>query len=146
MIQRLKINVDLHCIIRQMIFNTEKGPFLEGKTVAGKFQFEFNRDSKVLQFAKIRLAVDQQPFIFTGKFFLAEVPAPFTLSWETENLPFRKAASFLSKNIRIKLEPYDISESITHLTGSLDNTEPEYKTPLIHLRLKVENKTITTPM
>ena len=32
------------------------------------------------------------------------------------------------------------------LTGSLDNSEPEYKTPLIHLRLKVENKTISTPV
>ncbi len=41
----------------------------------------------------------------------------------------------------MKLDKYDISESITHLTGSLDNTEPEYKTPFIHLRLKVENST-----
>jgi AsmA-like C-terminal region len=142
----LKINIALHCIIRQMTFNKQKGPFLEGKTVAGNFKIEFNKDSKVLQFVKIRLDVDKQPFTFTGKFFLAEVPAPFKLSWETENMSFRKAASFLSKNIRIKLEPYDISESISHLTGSIDNTEPEYKTPLIHLRLQVENKTIATPI
>ena len=143
---KLKIAIALQCKIRQMTFNQEKGPYLEGKTVKGNFNIEFNKDSKVLQFTKIKLDVDQQSFIFTGKFFLAEVPAPFTLSWETENLPFRKAASFLSKNIRLKLEAYDISESITHLTGSLDNTEPEYHTPLIHLRLKVENKTITTPI
>ncbi len=142
----LKINVKLDCKIRQMTFNQEKGPFLEGKRVSGNIVIEFNKDSKVLQFSKIKLVVDEQPFIFSGKFFLAEVPAPFTLSWETENLSFRKAASFLSKNIRAKLEPYDISGPITHLTGSLDNTEPEYHTPLIHLRLKVENKTITTPI
>lgn len=144
--QGLKINLDLNCNVLQMTFNQEKGPFLEGKNVSGNFQIRFNGNSKILQFEKIHLNVDKQPFIFTGKFFLAEVPAPFMLSWETENLPFRKAASFLSKNIRLKLAPYDISESITHLTGSLDNTEPEYKTPLIHLRLKVDNKTITTPI
>ncbi len=142
----LKMDITLDCRIRQMTFNQEKGPYLEGKRVTGNFKIEFNKDSKVLQFSKIKLNVDEQLFIFSGKFFLAEVPAPFTLSWETENLSFRKAASFLSKNIRLKLEPYDISEFIAHLTGSLDNTEPEYRTPLIHLRLKVDNKTITTPI
>jgi hypothetical protein len=74
------------------------------------------------------------------------VPTPFLLSWETDKLSFRKAASFLATNIRVKLDSYDISENITHLTGSLDNSEPEYKTPLIHLRLNVENKTISTPV
>jgi hypothetical protein len=142
----LKINVNLDCRIRQMTFNPDKGSFLEDKNVTGQFQIKFNKASKVLQFEKIKLSVDQQPFVFSGKFFLAEVPAPFTLSWETSNLPFRKAASFLSKNIRRKLDAYDISGPIAHLTGSMDNTEPEYKTPLIHLRLNVENKSITTPV
>lgn len=142
----LKINADLDCKIQRMTFNPEKGPFLEGKTVVGEFEFQFNKASKVLQFEKIKLAVDQQSFIFTGKFFLAEVPTPFTFSWETDNLSFRKAASFLSNNIRLKLDQYNISENITHLTGSIDNTEPEYKTPLIHLRLNVQNKSLTTPI
>lgn len=142
----LQIDVDLDCRIQRMTFNSEKGPFLEGKTVTGEFEIQFNRASKVLQFSKIPLTVDGQLFIFTGKFFLAEVPTPFILSWDTNDLPFRKASSFLSNNIRSKLDKYDISESISHLTGSLDNTEPEYQTPLIHLRLSVENKTITTPI
>jgi hypothetical protein len=141
----LKIGAVLNCTVKRMTFNPEKGPFLEGKSVAGKFKFQFNKDSKILQFEKIKLAVDQQPFVLTGKFFLADVPTPFILSWETNNLSFRRAASFLSKNIREKLNDYNISETITQLTGSMDNSEPEYKTPLIHLRLKVENKNITTP-
>jgi hypothetical protein len=142
----LQIDADLDCRIQRMTFNMDKGPFLDEKTVTGKFKFQFNKDSKVLQFEKIPLAVDGQPFIFSGKFFLADVPTPFMLTWETNNLPFRKAASFLSKNIRIKLDQYDISGAITHLNGSMDNTEPEYKTPKIHIRLVVENKTITTPI
>jgi uncharacterized protein involved in outer membrane biogenesis len=142
----LKIDANLNCIVQKMTFNLQKGPFLEGKSVVGTCQIQFNKASKVLQFEKIHLAVDGQPFVFTGKFFLAEVPTPFTLSWETNNLPFRKAASFLSPSIRGKLDKYDISESITHLTGSMDNTEPEFKTPLIRLRLSVDNKTITTPV
>ena len=143
---RLEIDASLDCMVQQLTFNKEKGPFLEKKNVKGDFHVQFNKDSKILQFEKIQLAVDQQPFIFTGKFFLQEVPTPFLLSFESENLPFRKAASFLSNNIRIKLEPYDISETITHLTGSLDNSEPEYKTPLIRLRLNVHNSMVKTPV
>jgi AsmA-like C-terminal region/AsmA family len=142
----LTIDASLDCKVQRMTFNPEKGPFLQGKTVVGEFQFHFNSASKVLQFEKIKLDVDQQPFIFTGKFFLAEVPTPFILSWETENLSFRKAASFLSDNIRLKLDQYDIIHTITHLTGSMDNSEPEFKTPLIHLKLNVENKGIVTPV
>jgi hypothetical protein len=142
----LKIDIDLDCKIQRMTFNQEKGPFLGNKTVTGDFQIIFNKDSKVLQFEKIKLDVDGQPFILAGKFFLAEVPTPFTLSWVTDNLSFRKASSFLSENIRLKLGEYDISETITHLTGSMDNSEPEYKTPLIHLRLNVENRNLVTPL
>jgi uncharacterized protein involved in outer membrane biogenesis len=142
----LKIDVDLDCKVQRMTFNPEKGPYLKDKSVVGKFRIEFNKDSKILQFEKIKLAVDQQPFIFTGKFFLAEIPTPFLLSWETDQLSFRKAASFLSQNIRLKLDKYDISKTITHLTGSLDNSEAEYKTPLIHLWLKVDGRDITTPV
>ena len=142
----LKIDIDLDCKVQRMTFNKEKGPFLANKTVAGEFQVFFNKDSKVLQFEKIKLAIDGQPFILAGKFFLAEVPTPFTLSWVTDNLSFKKASTFLSENIRLKLGEYDISENITHMTGSMDNSEPEYKTPLIHLRLNVENKNLVTPL
>jgi len=93
----LTADVDLDCLVQGLTFNSDKGPFLEKKSVVGNFQIHFNLDSKILQFDKIKLAVDQQPFVFTGKFFLAEVPAPFLLSWETDNFSFRKAVSFLSK-------------------------------------------------
>jgi AsmA-like C-terminal region len=142
----LTIDAKLDCMVQKLTFNQAKGPFLDKKTVKGDIRIQFNKDSKILQFEKIKLAVDQQPFIFTGKFFLAEIPTPFLLSWETDQLSFRKAASFLSPNIRLKLDKYDISETITHLTGSLDNSEPEYKTPLIHLWLKVDGRDITTPV
>ncbi len=51
-----------------MTFNPEKGPYLEGKSVVGEFRIEFNKDSKILQFEKIKLAVDKQPFVFPANF------------------------------------------------------------------------------
>ena len=141
----LAIDVNLNCLVQAMTFNQAKGPFLENKSVQGDFSILYNKDSRELDFDRIQLAIDRQPFVFTGKFFFAQEKTPFLLSWETKNLSFRKAASFLSANIKKRLEPYDIEDPITSLTGSLDNSETQYSTPLIHLWLKVENKNIKTP-
>ncbi|HEY4965516.1 MAG TPA: AsmA-like C-terminal region-containing protein [Puia sp.] len=141
----LTVDLNLDCIIEAMTFNRKNGAFLENKSLRGDFRFLFNKDSKELDFANINLLVEQQPFVFTGKFFFAKAGTPFLLSWDTKNLSFRKGVSFLSPNLRKTLGPYDISDFIEHLTGSLDNSEPRYSTPLIHLWLNVEDKNITSP-
>ncbi|HEX3079471.1 MAG TPA: AsmA family protein, partial [Puia sp.] len=141
----LAFDLKLDCTVQAMIFNQTKGPFLENKSVQGDCMILYNKDTRELEFDRIQLAIDRQPFIFTGKFFFAEEKTPFLLSWETQNLSFRKAASFLSSNIQKRLETYDIEDPIDSLTGSLDNTETHYTTPLIRLWLKVENRNIKTP-
>ena len=141
----LTFDLNLDCLVQAMTFNQTKGPFLENKSLQGGFRIMYNKDSKELDFDKISLAVDQQPFVFTGKFFFAKEGTPFLLSWETKNLSFRKAASFLSANLQKTLAPYDIEDPITSLTGSMDNSETQYSTPLIHLRMNVENRNIKSP-
>jgi AsmA-like C-terminal region len=141
----LAIDVNLDCHVQAMTFNQTKGPFLENKSVQGDFRMLYNKDSRELDFDSVQLSVDMQPFVFAGKFFFAQEKTPFLLSWETKNLSFRKAASFLSANIQKKLATYDIEDPIASFTGSLDNSETQYSTPLIHLWLKVENKNIKSP-
>jgi AsmA-like C-terminal region len=141
----LTLDLNLDCVVQAMTFNQQKGPFLENKSLQGAFRVLYNRDSRELDFDKIQLAVDQQPFVFTGKFYFAKEGVPFLLSWDTKNLSFRKAASFLTANLQKTLEPYDIEDPIASLTGSLDNSEPQYSTPLIHLLLLVEDRNIKSP-
>ena len=141
----LTFDLNLDCLVQAMTFNQAKGPFLENKSLQGVFRILYNKDSKELDFDKISLAVDRQPFIFTGKFFFAKEGTPFLLSWETKNLSFRKAVSFLSANLQKTLGPYDIEDPIDSLTGSMNNSETQYSTPLIHLWLKVENRNLKSP-
>jgi hypothetical protein len=141
----LAFDLNADCIIQSMTFNQAKGSFLENKSLKGRFRILFNKDSKELGFDKIQMSIDQQPFILTGKFFFAREGTPFLLSWDTKNISFRKAASFLSPNLQKTLEPYDVENSIASLTGSLDNSEPQYTTPLIHLRMNVENRNVKSP-
>ena len=142
----LDMDINLSVRVKTLIFNPEKGSFIEGKTVQGKFKARFNPHSKILEFDKIKLEIDKQVFAATGKFFLAEVPALFNISLQTENLVFKKAVSFLSKNIRSKLSLYDVSDEITSLKCSLDATDTSYRTPLIHLTIKVHNRSVHTPL
>lgn len=143
---QLDLDVNLFTQVKSLIFNREKGSFLEGKTVQGRFLVHFNPGSKVLQFEKIKLNIDKQVFRSSGKFFLAEVPALFTLSLETENLDYPKVVSFLTPNIRSKLNQYDISGGIKSVSCSLDGTDTAYKTPLIRLHVTVKNKSVHTPI
>ena len=141
----LAIDLNLDCHVQALTFNQVKGPFLKDKSVQGAFRILYDKDSRELDFDRIQLAIDQQPFILTGKFFFGKEGTPFLLSWDTKNLSFRKAASFLSANLQKTLGPYDIEDPIEHLTGSLDNSEPRYPTPLIHLWMNVKNRNIKSP-
>ena len=141
----LAINVNMDCLVHAMTFNQAKGSFLENKSVQGGFSILYNKDSRELNFDRIQLLVDQQPFVFTGKVFFAKDGTPFILSWDTKDLSFRKAAGFLSANLQKTLGPYDIENPIDNLTGSLDNSEPQYHTPLIHLRMNVNNSNVKSP-
>ncbi|MDP4213928.1 MAG: AsmA family protein [Bacteroidota bacterium] len=143
---QLDLDINLQAQVTSLIFNQEKGSFAEGKMARGKFLIHFNPDSKILQFDKIKLLIDKQIFTSSGKFFLAEVPALFTLSLETENLDLKKASSLLTRNISSKLNQYGISGEINRVKCSLDGTDTAYKTPLIRIQASVKNRSVHTPV
>lgn len=138
-------DINLSATIHTLAFNRKHGSFVEEKQVSGKFKIQFNQRSKILEFENILLAVDRQPFIFTGKFFLSEVPAPFKLSIQTENISYKKATSLLTPNIRKKMDLYDIGGSIKSIRVNLDATDPEDHNPVVNLNMLVKNNTVTTP-
>ncbi|MBS1597090.1 MAG: AsmA family protein [Bacteroidetes bacterium] len=138
-------NINLSAVIHTMAFNRDHGSFVEEKPVSGKFKIEFNPNSKILEFENIKLSVDRHPFIFTGKFFLNEAPAPFKLSIQTENISYRNATSLLTPNIRKKMDLYDIGENIIRINTTLDGTDPEDHNPIVKINMTVKNSVITTP-
>ena len=140
------LDVSLSILVHNMSFNKKNGSFLEEKKVAGKFKLQFSPEAKILQFQHIRLDIDRHPFIFTGKFFLAEVPVPFTLNIQTENIEYKQAISLLTQNVGKKLSQYDISGNINSINVTLDGTDPENRIPLIKLKVNVNHNDITTPV
>jgi len=138
-------DINLTALIHKMAFNQQKGSFVEEKQVSGKFKLQFNPNSKILEFENIHLSVDRHPFVFTGKFFLGEVPALFNLTINTENIPYKKATALLTSNIRKKLDQYDIGNNITSINTILDATDPDDHNPSIHLTVIIKRSNIITP-
>jgi hypothetical protein len=138
-------DINLSAIIHTMAFNRNHGSFAEEKRVSGKFKLQFGPETKILEFENIHLAVDRHPFVFSGKFFLSIIPAPFKLSIHTENIPYKKATSFLTPNIRKKTDQYDIESNIVDINVNLDATDPEDHNPIVRLNMIVKNSNVTTP-
>jgi hypothetical protein len=141
----LFLTTNLSVLVHGLAFNRKNGSFLEEKDVSGKFSAQFNTKSKILQFENIRLQLDRHPFNFTGKFFLDLVPAPFVLSVKTENIRYQEAKTLLSSNIRKKLDQYNM-ENPFDISAAFDGTDPENRTPLVHIKIIAKNNSITTPI
>jgi hypothetical protein len=141
----LFLDVDLVARIQSLAFNRSHGGFAENKSVVGKFRVQFNPDSKVLQFDKIKLDIDGQPFVAGGKFFFGEKPVPFTLSLQTGRIPYSRAVTLVSRNIREKLEKYYLRD-ISSVHVSLDGTDPENLQPLIRITMQVSKDSVGTQL
>ena len=139
----LLLKVDLSARIYSLAFNTNNGGFAENKPVSGRFQVLFNPASKVMQFDKIGLNIDQQPFLASGKFFLGDAPVPFTLALETGRIAYNRAVKLVSRNIREKLEKFYLGE-ISSIQLSLDGTDPDNRQPLIRVKMLVRKDSVGT--
>lgn len=139
-------NAAMSVLVRDMDFNKNNGSFLQDKKVTGKFNLQFNPKTKILQFERIRLNIDKHPFVCTGKFFLAEVPAPFTFAVQAENMTYDLAKSLVPLNIHKKLDQYNLTGKINTVHVTLDGTDPESRTPLIRLNLMTKHNDASTPV
>ena len=139
------LNLDMSVMIHTLSFNRSHGGFAENKIVSGKFELQFNPASKILQFEKINLLVNRQPFVFTGKFFLGSTPVPYTLSIQTSHIPYAEAASLVAMNIRKKLNEYSLSE-LASVRADLDETDPDNHKTKVRVKITVDHNNITTPI
>jgi len=142
----IRLATALSALVHSMIFNKEKGSFLEEKKLEGKFTVRFNLASKILQFEQIPLEINDHSFVLTGKFFLNEAPAPFTLAIQTENVGYKQVSALLTPNIRQKLDKYVIVGKINDIYATLDGTEPENPNPIIHVSMTVRNNGVVIPI
>jgi hypothetical protein len=140
----LRLNVSARIGVNNFSFNTGKGSFLKGKTLAGNFAVEYNTGSKIVQFNGAKLAIDGHPFVFSGRFFPTVAPDPFLLKIDAENILYRQATALLTPNLQQKLDQYDIDKPIS-IHAQLDAGSADDHTPQIQVRFDLDNGSVLTP-
>ncbi len=142
--RQLHLVLDPEILVNSFAFNTDKGSFIKGKTLSGRFAIDYNTASKIVQFNKATVRVDGHPFVFTGRFFPSVSPDPFILTIETEDVLWRQVTALLTPNIQQKLDQYDIDKPLA-IHAQLDAGVADDSDPQIQVRTSVENATVETP-
>jgi len=137
----LKIN--LNAMVHGLGFNTNRGSYLKEKNINGKFNLQITK-TKAIKLDKIKLNIDNQPFVLSG-FFLTEKDQPdFSLSISTKKIDFKKTIGLLTQTTQKKFRSFNVLQNIdisTVLSGST-----AYKTiPFAVIGFAVKDVDIETP-
>jgi hypothetical protein len=140
----LFFNVATEITINSFAFNTEKGSFVKGKPLSGRFTVSYNTASKILQTNKATLNIDGHSFVFSGRFFPTVKPDPFFLTIDADGLLFRQATALLTPKLQQKLDQFDIDKPISvHVqldAGAADEPEPQ-----IQVHMTLDKGSVLTP-
>lgn len=114
----LKIN--LNAMVHGLGFNTTKGSYLKEKNLNGKFDLLITK-TKAIKLDKIKLNIDNQPFVLSGFFLTTKDQPGFSLSVNTKKIDFKKAIGLLTQTTQQKFRSFNILQTIdisTVLNGS----------------------------
>lgn len=138
-----KVDVDVDAFIDALSFNTNKGSFINRKTIKTNFEAVVN-DEGIISIAPNKLKIGNEIFSVKGKFYTGTPKGKFALSIESSNIYWHKAYSLLPVNISGKLNKFSFTKPIAvkcELNGFL-NVPGE---PYIRVNAGVKRNNITTP-
>jgi hypothetical protein len=140
----LRFDVHTDLTARSFAFNTAKGSFVKDKPISGRFAFNYNTASHILQVADANLEIDGHPFVFSGRFFPTVKPDPFFLTIHSSSIRFREAAGLLTPLLQQKLDQYDIDQPLA-VHVQLDAGAEDQHEPQLQIRLNAANAGVLTP-
>ena len=136
-------DVSLDALAKSMAFNTQRGSFIENKTLEGNFDVSYNEDEGYLDFAPERLDIGGERFIISARLGVGE-SSKFLINIENKSILWRNAANLLSENITEKLMMFNLSKPIS-VTCKLEGDFNSSGDPLIEVVAKIKNNVLDTP-
>ena len=133
----------INALVNSLAFNLPRGSFIKGKVFEGKFEMNYDKKLKQLQFDSIDVALSAQPLNLTGRFDL-EGPSPqFVLNIHTKQIKYEFGKSLLTPVISKSLNIVNVDKGIdidAYISGPLKGGDP-----LINVFWKVLHAEMATP-
>ncbi|HYE53306.1 MAG TPA: hypothetical protein VD996_00630, partial [Chitinophagaceae bacterium] len=133
----------LDAVIRNMVFNLEKGSYAKDKAVRGDFNLRFDTVSKALQARNMQLRIGGQPFNINATFNFDSLKN-FRLQLSSPKAAFAELKEIVTPAIRKKIDSIDISKPIS-VSADIAGRTVYRDTPMVTINWKVSNNTIVTP-
>ena len=135
----LGIKTDL--LVHDLAFNTDRGVFLKGKRVEGKFKVALAQQRISLD--HILLKIDRQPFEISALFETGNDPR-FRLEIATNKARYRDLIGLLTARLEHKLDTFGVTNTLDVVAGLNGSLLPK-SIPLINVRWTVKGADVKTP-
>jgi hypothetical protein len=140
----LLFHVNVRMLVKNLSFNTIKGAYLEEKLVDGKFDLAYYPSSQDIIADHVTLYLGGHPFMFDGKFNTNNNDARFRLAITTKDVLYKRATSFLTSQLRKKLNKYSVVEPVDLQVNISGKTAYE-SIPLVEVFMQAKNNRVLTP-
>ena len=131
-------------LVNSLAFKKKNGSFIGNQRVQGEYQLQFDSKEKKLSFKDIKMIIGEQPFLFTGRFWLGKENR-FDLHIQSKQLLVNFARSLLTPKISKAVgladvkNPLDVNASIA---GGLSGGDPRVEVKFIARNADLSTKWI----
>ena len=154
-IDKLKGNVDftskgweadisVKLLAQNLAFNTEKGSFMEGKIVEGRFEASHDEDRGTINASSENLDIGGEDFNISASFDVGQKTSGFSIHIKNDEIMWKNASQLLSQNISSRLDMFTLTQPITvscDIIGDFDYPGD----PLIYVKAKITDNILDTP-
>lgn len=132
-------------LVRSFAFNTNKGSFLQNKTLESNLYAEYNENTEFLTITPGKMWIGSYPFTVGAKISLAKNKPDFTISIQADQIMYRDISLMLAPNISTKLLKFDIDKPISVQGTIADDALNKSTDPYIKVKIKVDKSRVNFP-
>lgn len=137
----VKVNLKKDLLVNSLAFKKKNGSFIGNQPIRGEYDLQLETREKKLSFKDISMVIGEQPFLFTGVFWLGK-ESKFDLHIQSKQLLVNFARSLLTPKISKAVGLADIKNPLdvdATLAGSLAGGDPR-----VHVKFIAKNTDLST--
>lgn len=137
------LRININALVHGLGFNMQKGAYLKEKRLTGNFSLQLTQASEI-KFSRIKLLIDDQPFLLSGAFVTGNDHPSFSMFIQTSKIDFKRAVGLLTQTTQQKFSAFNILQPMD-ITATLGGSTLYNTIPLAAIDISVNETAIETP-